>query len=235
MSQHDFDIANQPADDARADINNALKALASLSSGSTEPSTTYANTPWYDTSTTVLKMRSEADDAWISMFYLNQSTDTLALFDDTLVVDSSGTQTGLLGDQATSVWEAGTGTTESLVSPAKVKSAIDASNPIKAFASFDGSTAIINHSSNIASIVRSAAGRYTVTFTNALSTPNYIVNCSAVGTGSGSTLHAVLTGSVNIGTTPSTSSFELAVGETGGSGSVGRYADSPLVHFSVIA
>ena len=129
MSQHDFDIANQSASSARVDINNALKALASLSSGATEPSTTYANMPWYETSTNTLKMRSEADDAWISLFYLNQSTDTLALFDDTQVVDSSGTQTGLLGDQATSVWEAGTGTTESLVSPAKVKSAIEALAP----------------------------------------------------------------------------------------------------------
>lgn len=121
MSQHDFDIANQEAADARADINSALKALASLSSGDTAPATTYANMPWYDTSTNIQKMRAEADDAWISMFYLDQSTDTFALFDDTKVVNSGGTQTGLLGDQTTAVWQAGTGTTESLVSPAKVK------------------------------------------------------------------------------------------------------------------
>lgn len=125
MSQHDFDIANQSASSARADINNALKALASLSSGSTAPSTTYANMLWYETDTNTLKMRAEADDAWISIGYLNQSTDTFALFDDTKVVNSGGTQTGLLGDQSTAVWEAGTGTTESLVSPAKVKAAID--------------------------------------------------------------------------------------------------------------
>jgi len=126
MSQHDFDIANQSASSARADINNALKALASLSSGSTAPSTTYANMLWYDTGANTLKMRAEADDAWISIGYLNQSTDTFALFDDTKVVNSGGTQTGLLGDQSTSVWESGTGTTESLVSPAKVKAAIEA-------------------------------------------------------------------------------------------------------------
>ncbi len=126
MSQHDFDIANQSASSARADINNALKALASLSSGSSAPSTTYANMLWYETDTNTLKMRAEADDAWISIGYLNQSTDTFALFDDTKVVNSSGTQTGLLGDQSASVWEAGTGTTESLVSPAKVKAAIEA-------------------------------------------------------------------------------------------------------------
>jgi len=121
MSQHDFDIANQEAIDARTDINNALKALASLSSGATAPTTTYANMLWYDTNTSTLKMRAEADDAWISIGYLDQSTDTFALFDDTKVVNSGGTQTGLLGDQTTAVWQAGTGTTESLVSPAKVK------------------------------------------------------------------------------------------------------------------
>ena len=97
MSQHDFDIANQSASSARSDINNALKALASLSSGSSAPSTTYANMLWYDTSNNTLKMRAEADDAWISVGYLDQSTDTFALFDDTKVVNSSGTQTGTSG------------------------------------------------------------------------------------------------------------------------------------------
>jgi hypothetical protein len=126
MSQHDFTIDNQSAPNARTDINNALKALASLSSGSTAPSTTYANMLWYDTGTNTLNMRAEADDAWISVAYLNQSSDTFNLLDDTQVVDSGGTQTGLIGDQSTAVWEAGTGTTESLVSPAKIKSAIEA-------------------------------------------------------------------------------------------------------------
>ena len=126
MSQHDFDIANQGSSSARADINNALKALASLSSGATAPSTTYANMLWYDTGTNILKVRAEADDAWISIGYLDQSTDAFSLFDDTRVVNSGGTQTGILGDQSTSIWEAGTGNTESLVSPAKVKAAIDA-------------------------------------------------------------------------------------------------------------
>ena len=44
-------------------------------------------------------------------------------------MNTSGTQTGLLGDQSTATWEAGTGTTESLVSPAKVKAAIEALAP----------------------------------------------------------------------------------------------------------
>ena len=38
-------------------------------------------------------------------------------------------QTGLIGDQATSEWESGLGTTPSLVSPANVKSAVDTALP----------------------------------------------------------------------------------------------------------
>ena len=126
MSQHDFNIANQTASNARADINNALSALASLSSGSSAPSTTYANMLWYDTGTNILKMRSEADDAWISISYMDQSGNNLRILDNTQVTNTSGTQTGLLGDQTQATWETGTGTTESLVSPAKIKAAIDA-------------------------------------------------------------------------------------------------------------
>ena len=129
MSQNDLVIANQSFPATRADINSALQALGSLNSGSTAPATTYANMLWYDTANNTLKMRSEADDVWISVGYLNQSTDEFSLFDDTKVVNSSGTQTGLIGDQATSAWEAGTSTTESLVSPAKVAAAIEAIVP----------------------------------------------------------------------------------------------------------
>jgi len=125
MSQNDLNIANQTASATRSDINSALQALGSNNSGSSAPTTTYANMHWYDTSSNILKQRSEADDAWISIGYFDQSTNAFKVLDDTMVVNTSGTQTGLLGDQATSSWQAGTGTTQSLVSPANVKSAID--------------------------------------------------------------------------------------------------------------
>ena len=128
MSQHDFNIANQTAAPARADINSALTALASLSSGATAPSTTVANMLWYDTANDTLKLRNEADSGWISIGYADQSSGAFALFDNAKVVNTSGTQTGLIGDQATSAWEAGTSTTESLVSPAKVKAAVEANS-----------------------------------------------------------------------------------------------------------
>lgn len=124
MSQHDFDIANQTSSNARADINNALKALASTSSGTTAPTTTYANMLWYDTSANILKIRAEANDAWINIGYLNQSADAFRILDGSYTSNTSGSTIGYLGSQSTSTWQAGTGGTISLVSPAQVKAAV---------------------------------------------------------------------------------------------------------------
>ena len=129
MSQNDLVIANQSFPATRADINSALQALGSSNSGTTEPATIYANMFWYDTTAKVLKLRSEANDAWISVGYFDQSANAFRILDDTQVTDTSGTQTGLLGDQATATWETGTSTTESLVSPAKVKASILENTP----------------------------------------------------------------------------------------------------------
>tara|TARA_R110000796_G_scaffold24907_1_gene70677 strand:- start:928 stop:1584 length:657 start_codon:yes stop_codon:yes gene_type:complete len=128
MSQHDFTIANQTASSARTDINNALKALASTNSGTGAPSTPYANQLWYETDTNRLKMRNEANTAWLDLGYIDQ-TDGLEILDDTKLVNTSGTQVGLLGDQTTATWQAGTGTVDSLASPANIKAAILALTP----------------------------------------------------------------------------------------------------------
>jgi hypothetical protein len=76
MSQNDYTIANQSAPDFRSDLNDALQALASLSSGSTAPSTTYAYMFWYDTANDILKMRTGADDGWINVMDFDQGNDT---------------------------------------------------------------------------------------------------------------------------------------------------------------
>lgn len=125
MSQSNMNVGNISAPQFRSDMNAALQALASTSSGSAAPSTTYANQLWYDTTANILKMRNEANSAWINLLYIEQ-TGAVRVLDDTQVVNTSGTQTGLLGDQTTATWQAGTGIVESLVSPAKIKAAIDA-------------------------------------------------------------------------------------------------------------
>ena len=67
MSQHDGIIANDTGANVRSDINNALAAILSNSSGSTEPSTTYAFQWWYDTTNNLLKLRNSANSAWITL------------------------------------------------------------------------------------------------------------------------------------------------------------------------
>lgn len=77
MSQNDMTISNQGFPATRADINLALQALASTSSGATAPSTTFANQLWYDDANNILKIRNEANSAWISILTLNQSTNVV--------------------------------------------------------------------------------------------------------------------------------------------------------------
>ena len=90
MSQHDLEIANQGFPATRADINNALQALGSLSSGATEPATTYANQLWYDTANNIIKIRNEDNDAWISLFTLDQAGDLVTRFDvDNIRIDGT--------------------------------------------------------------------------------------------------------------------------------------------------
>ena len=81
MSQHDMSIVNQGFPAFRADLNDALPALASNNSGATEPSTMFAHQWWVDTSATpnLLKQRNADNDAWITVGSLDQSADTFTL------------------------------------------------------------------------------------------------------------------------------------------------------------
>jgi len=65
----DYLISNQSGAGVRAELNSILAAIASFNSGDTEPTTTYALMPWFDTtgSTVIFKIRNEADTAWITI------------------------------------------------------------------------------------------------------------------------------------------------------------------------
>lgn len=77
MAQHDYVIDNQSAPASRADINAAFQAIVSTNSGATPPSTAFANMLWYDTANDLLKIRNEANSAWITLGTVDQ---TLAAF-----------------------------------------------------------------------------------------------------------------------------------------------------------
>ena len=74
MAQHDMNIANQGFPATRADLNNALQALVSNSSGTSAPSTTFANQWWYDTTNNKMYIRNEANNAWIEVAHLIRLT-----------------------------------------------------------------------------------------------------------------------------------------------------------------
>lgn len=78
MSQHDMDITTADANTGvtfRAAVNAALQALASTSSGATEPATTYAYQFWADTTSGNLKIRNTANTAWVTVMPLALASD----------------------------------------------------------------------------------------------------------------------------------------------------------------
>jgi hypothetical protein len=96
MAQHDYVIANDTAANVRSDINSALAAIVSNNSGSSAPSTTYANQWWYDTANDILKIRSEANDAWISVGKLDQASGHFYPFSGGVQVTATGTELNYL-------------------------------------------------------------------------------------------------------------------------------------------
>lgn len=99
MSQHDLTIDNQGFPAFRSDLNNALQALGTNSSGASEPTTTYAYQLWADTANDVLKIRNAANTAWLSAVTLSTGEpaglgSTIQAYDaDTLKADVADTLT----------------------------------------------------------------------------------------------------------------------------------------------
>lgn len=70
MSQSDMVIADQPGAAFLSDLNSVIAALATNSSGATEPATTYAFQPWADTTSGIFKLRNAANNAWVNLWDL---------------------------------------------------------------------------------------------------------------------------------------------------------------------
>ena len=90
-NQNDFVIDNGTGLAVRQDIQDALQALAGLSSGNSEPSVKYAYQLWADTNTGILKIRNGSNNAWVELLQLDgtltmedgsSSTPALAFRDD---------------------------------------------------------------------------------------------------------------------------------------------------------
>tara|TARA_Y100001972_G_scaffold71484_1_gene86874 strand:- start:487 stop:1290 length:804 start_codon:yes stop_codon:yes gene_type:complete len=134
MANHDYNIANQTAPNFRADLNNALLAIVSTNSGSSAPSTTFANQLWYDTSNNKLMMRNEANNAWITVLESDQTNNRVNLITDdiqyatsavTEVKNTSGTTVLSLQVPSQSTAETGTENTQ-VMTPLRTKQSIEA-------------------------------------------------------------------------------------------------------------
>ena len=71
MATHDYVISNGTGAAVRADLNNALAAIVSNNSSSSEPATKYAYQWWADTNTGILKIRNSANNGWVELLQLD--------------------------------------------------------------------------------------------------------------------------------------------------------------------
>jgi len=65
MAQHDYNIGDQNGFDFLVDLNNALSAIVTNNAGSSEPNPTFAHMLWFDTNNDLMKVRNEANSAWV--------------------------------------------------------------------------------------------------------------------------------------------------------------------------
>ena len=67
MAEHDYVISNGTGAAVRSDINNALAAIASNNSKSSDPSATFAFQWYVDTGDNTLYIRNAANNAWVAV------------------------------------------------------------------------------------------------------------------------------------------------------------------------
>ena len=99
MATHDYNIANGTGSAVRSDLNNALAAIVSNNSSSTEPATTFAFQWWADTNNTLLKIRNAANSAWVTVgdySVANFGLLSSATANSTYLAKAGGTITGAL-------------------------------------------------------------------------------------------------------------------------------------------
>jgi hypothetical protein len=142
MSQADFTIANQGFPAFRTELNASLQALASTSSGTSAPSTTFANQLFYDTTNNILKIRNEDNDAFIPIALLDQSSDVVAEIQTQGIGFSDGDNAITIADGGICTFPQAVTLTSGASMPDSVNLSFGASNDLQI--QHNGSKSIIN-------------------------------------------------------------------------------------------
>jgi|LUMS01.1.fsa_nt_gb hypothetical protein len=142
MSQADFTIANQGFPSFRTELNASLQALASTSSGTSAPSTTFANQLFYDTTNNILKIRNEDNDAFIPIALLDQSSDVVAEIQTQGIGFSDGDNAITIADGGICTFPQAVTLTSGASMPDSVNLSFGASNDLQI--QHNGSKSIIN-------------------------------------------------------------------------------------------
>ena len=139
MATHDYIISNASGAAVRADLNNALAAIATNNSSATAPTTTYAYQWWADTgsSPTVMKLRNAANSAWITLFQLDGEWSLIPFENGTAAAPSiyfkdSGTDTGIFSPGTDQVGISAGGTSRFEVSTTATTSTLPVVLPLGA-------------------------------------------------------------------------------------------------------
>tara|TARA_B100000424_G_scaffold205888_1_gene163010 strand:- start:63 stop:1391 length:1329 start_codon:yes stop_codon:yes gene_type:complete len=102
---HDYSLDNASGANFRSDLNNALAAIVSNNSNSSEPSTKYAYQWWADTTNSVLKIRNSNNDAWITLFTLAGGVDVDAASNFNEDVTFTGASANIVFDKSDNALE----------------------------------------------------------------------------------------------------------------------------------
>ena len=190
MTQSTIDIANKIFPDVRTDLNLNLKALSSNQAGPTAPTGALGYSWWFNYTDQVLNMNNGAEDTFIPMGYFNQTLNSFEIMDGTFLSKPGPTRTlGKLTTTEQAAWTLGDATTETLISPAKLKATINAGGQggggAAAWINFDASGTLQRRAgNNIADLRRTPGttrGSFDITFTKPLAITFYAI----VGTSTG--------------------------------------------------
>jgi len=172
MAQHDYNIGDQNGFDFLVDLNNALSAIATNNAGPSEPNPTFAHMLWFDTNNDLMKMRNEANSAWVIVAKKDgsgwtpyrQGTALGTVLTQTQVEDANSTVFGQVSGQR-------------LAQAVRDNLNVTGSAPIyacRAWVKFNGTgTVILRASGNVSSITDNGTGDYTVNFATAMQDKNY--------------------------------------------------------------